>query len=353
MKAIKCEMCGSIDVVKDGEYYVCQSCGTKYTVEAARKLMVEGTVKIDTSDNVKKWLEVARRSRKGNDIVTAARYYDMVMAEDPNNWEAAFYTMYCSSVKIKNEEIQFMAQRLSDSMRGIGELVFAIENTEERAAAIADINESIISISATLSSYADNYYSKLPATNITKHINTNITCCKIPINWGDVLYEHIGEQELYKQNAIRMYKAGIEITPKLIKDHYLFNDKDISATIGAAYKDGLDYLRKTVKKVCELDPEYNQNVQEKKSGCYVATCVYGSYDCPQVWTLRRYRDDTLGATWYGRAFIRTYYAISPTLVKWFGKTKWFKKMWQGKLDRMVKNLNDKGVENTPYQDKQW
>ena len=92
---------------------------------------------------------------------------------------------------------------------------------------------------------------------------------------------------------------------------------------------------------------------EETGGCYVATCVYGSYDCPQVWTLRRYRDETLGATWYGRAFIRTYYAISPTLVKWFGHTKWFKKMWKGKLDRMVKKLQDKGVENTPYADKDW
>ncbi len=88
-------------------------------------------------------------------------------------------------------------------------------------------------------------------------------------------------------------------------------------------------------------------------GCYVATCVYGSYDCPEVWTLRRYRDHTLAATRRGRAFIRAYYAVSPTLVKWFGKTKWFKKMWQGKLDRMVKRLNDEGVENTPYQDRVW
>ena len=91
----------------------------------------------------------------------------------------------------------------------------------------------------------------------------------------------------------------------------------------------------------------------KQGGCYVATCVYGSYDCPEVWTLRRYRDKTLGTTWYGRAFIRVYYAISPTLVKWFGKTKWFKKMWKGKLDRMVKKLHDEGVENSPYQDKNW
>ncbi len=31
----------------------------------------------------------------------------------------------------------------------------------------------------------------------------------------------------------------------------------------------------------------------KKNGCYIATCVYGSYDCPEVWTLRRFRDDVL------------------------------------------------------------
>ena len=95
------------------------------------------------------------------------------------------------------------------------------------------------------------------------------------------------------------------------------------------------------------------NAPKKQGGCYVATCVYGSYDCPEVWTLRRYRDDTLGSTWYGRAFIKTYYAISPTLVKWFGETKWFKKMWRGKLDRMVKKLQNKGIESTPYQDKNW
>ena len=95
------------------------------------------------------------------------------------------------------------------------------------------------------------------------------------------------------------------------------------------------------------------NALQTAGGCYVATAVYGSYDCPEVWTLRRYRDDTLASTWYGRAFIRTYYAISPTLVKWFGHTSWFKKLWKGKLDKMVSKLNGEGVENTPYNDKQW
>lgn len=92
---------------------------------------------------------------------------------------------------------------------------------------------------------------------------------------------------------------------------------------------------------------------KKSGGCYVATCVYGSYDCPEVWTLRRFRDNTLAATWYGRLFIKTYYAVSPTIVKWFGHTEWFKNMWKPTLEKMVKNLQSKGVEDTPYDDKMW
>lgn len=92
---------------------------------------------------------------------------------------------------------------------------------------------------------------------------------------------------------------------------------------------------------------------EEGDGCYVATAVYGSYDCPEVWTLRRYRDYELAETWHGRLFIKAYYAISPTIVKWFGDTAWFKKMWKGKLDRMVSNLQQKGFENTPYEDRKW
>lgn len=88
-------------------------------------------------------------------------------------------------------------------------------------------------------------------------------------------------------------------------------------------------------------------------GCYVATCVYGSYDCPEVWTLRRFRDNTLAQTLPGRVFIRTYYAVSPAIVKWFGKTSWFQKMWRGVLDDMVQCLKANGVADTPYQDRDW
>ena len=90
---------------------------------------------------------------------------------------------------------------------------------------------------------------------------------------------------------------------------------------------------------------------KKKNGCYVATCVYGSYDCPEVWVLRRYRDSTLDNNILGKAFIKVYYALSPTLVKIFGKQNWFVCICTSILNKIVKKLQDKGIENTPYNDK--
>ena len=95
----------------------------------------------------------------------------------------------------------------------------------------------------------------------------------------------------------------------------------------------------------------NNSSSNSSGGCYVATAVYGSYDCAAVWTLRRFRDQTLAGTWYGRSFIKIYYAISPSLVKWLGKTDWFKKMWKNPLDILVMKLQKKGIEATPYDDR--
>ena len=81
-----------------------------------------------------------------------------------------------------------------------------------------------------------------------------------------------------------------------------------------------------------------------KEGCYIATCVYGSYESPQVMTLRRFRDNTLSKTFLGRLFIRAYYSLSPALVKRFGGNKSFRAFFKALLDRVVNRLNS---QNSP------
>lgn len=97
----------------------------------------------------------------------------------------------------------------------------------------------------------------------------------------------------------------------------------------------------------------NLGLRTSVAGCYVATAVYGSYDCPQVWTLRRFRDYTLAKSRLGRLFVRTYYAVSPTLVKWFGNSGWFRSLCKPALDELVSRLHRQGVADTPYHDLHW
>ena len=94
----------------------------------------------------------------------------------------------------------------------------------------------------------------------------------------------------------------------------------------------------------------NQPVQQS-GGCYIATCVYGSYNCPEVWTLRRFRDNYLSTNLLGKCFVKMYYAISPSLVKHFGETMWFKSFWKKHLDKFTCYLKDKGYSDSEYRDK--
>ncbi|MDY4428022.1 MAG: hypothetical protein SPE25_03260 [Lachnospiraceae bacterium] len=98
MKALKCEMCDSTDLVKDGDYFVCQNCGTKYTVETAKKMMFEGTVdvsgstvKIDHSEEVENLLKYARKLRAAGDYGAAGEYYEKISDLESDNWEVTFF----------------------------------------------------------------------------------------------------------------------------------------------------------------------------------------------------------------------------------------------------------------------
>lgn len=119
------------------------------------------------------------------------------------------------------------------------------------------------------------------------------------------------------------------------------------------YKNNLALIKKGLPEDKTNCIDEDSMTNETKGPCYVATAVYGSYDCPEVWTLRRFRDYSLAESMFGRTFIKIYYAISPTLVKWFGKDPFFKKIFKPILDKFVSKLQNNGVASTPYEDRNW
>jgi|GEM_PF-2645072 hypothetical protein len=55
--------------------------------------------------------------------------------------------------------------------------------------------------------------------------------------------------------------------------------------------------------------------QDKKSGCFVATVVYGDYNSDEVIKLRLFRDEILRNSILGKGFISIYYFVGPLLAK--------------------------------------
>ena len=100
MKQLICEICEGNNLVKEDGMYVCKDCGAKYSVEEAKKMMVEGkvdvsgsTVKIDQSEELDNYYEIAKNAYNSLDYERAATYYDKIVEKKPKDWEANFYSL--------------------------------------------------------------------------------------------------------------------------------------------------------------------------------------------------------------------------------------------------------------------
>lgn len=96
MKRITCEMCGSTDLIKKDGLFECQSCGTKYSVEEAKKMMVEGTVqvegtvKVDNKDKIDNYLKMAESAYESDNFKESEEYANKIIEIDPKHPEAWF-----------------------------------------------------------------------------------------------------------------------------------------------------------------------------------------------------------------------------------------------------------------------
>ena len=354
MKALVCEMCNSNDLIKQDGFYVCQHCGTKYSPEEAKKLMIEGTVdvsgstiKVDNSAFVERYLANARRAKEKEDWDETEKYYNMVEQNDPTNIEAIFYSSFGKAKKSLVESDIYKREAAFKVLQNCVSILddnFDIEKEAEEKEIIEQISADILLMSCSEYVYTQkkNGYGIVVSDDRAKTITMfNNLGKEFMVTLENIAKKFPDEQ---KEKRVYYYKLALAHAEWVLKNGSLANPSSFQNIIMTYHK-----------WINEIDPSHvvpseAPEAGKKAGGCYVATAVYGSYDCPQVWTLRRYRDYTLAETWYGRAFIHTYYAISPTLVKWFGASDWFKNMWKPKLDKMVENLNKNGVEDTPYYD---
>ena len=374
MIVTKCKTCGSTNVIKQDDMYVCQDCGAKYSTMDAMSLISDDAeaqpLKAPKSQaKIDELYSLARQAREEEDRVAAETYYEAILQKDPEGWEAPFYLAY---YKVSNTSWNGCAENCKNYSHNLGHVL-------SLAKARCQDNESLISIAREIKDgtellankiigYSfDEYPALATSDEVSERTFSAFSMLLVLAMTIDTFFKE-GEMAL---ESTELRKKAVQHYADLLKtiDAQVLSPSTFETVFGAV-----------ITKIKEYDPTYvrphiaglpdnnattaptqhydlssstpsdSSSNSNSSSGCYVATAVYGSYDCPEVWTLRRFRDYTLAETWYGRTFIKTYYAISPTLVMWFGETEWFKRMWRKPLDRHVSRLHDKGVEDTPYCD---
>jgi len=419
MKQMVCEMCGGTDLIKQDGVFVCQTCGTKYSIEEAKKMMIEGnvdvsgsTVKVDNTGSIENYFKMAESAYDSSNQKEAESYCNKIIEIDPDNYKAWLLkgraagwqstlgnlrleeAVNCFSKAVDNAPEEEKDNVKKEAAAELDNLSFALvsltcnnyaknaseHNANEIRSAVKLVTLYSINLLVKCGASGKDLKAKI-ATKINESVVAGYQNDIVPDYWGttrhpsqvawqnyvvraltavDLLEYAIGLSDDDDQADIQRYKNMIQIL------------RDVEPSASYTYSNGgwgkeymlnptkkQELINKTMdchNKIKAIDSSYTVPEAPKPSSnvtCYVATCVYGDYNSPEVWTLRRFRDYSLAKTWYGRAFIKTYYTISPPLVRWVGETEWFKKMWRGKLDRMVKNLQDKGYESTPYEDRNW
>lgn len=372
MKKLVCEMCGSNNIVKQDGLYVCQNCDTKYSPEEAKKIMFDEPVEVIGSVEITKNLESSKRMGDEAfdrfDYKEAFTYYTQVVESDPSDYLRKFKRLIAAAASVSLNQSGKVDEPLSE----LSKFCKAVE--ADTTLSDTEKSEKIVWAFSTMDTLIVGIYNlalkifigdgRVIESSYTQFLSyTDTTLLRQVLLIGDAneyIEKYADLQPIWNKicdNALtELLNKSKKYTDSVLAQVHFLSDE------GA--KGCYDFAKIFAERKQKFEPDYKLPSQlvppseggqgtERGGGCYVATAVYGSYDCPQVWTLRRYRDYTLASSWYGRLFIKTYYAISPTLVRWFGNTAWFKRIWKQRLDKMVAGLKANGFEDTPYKDRHY
>lgn len=261
MKRLTCEMCGGTDLIKQDGVFVCQNCGMKYSVEDAKKMMIEGTVdvkgtvKVDTSGELENLYQIARRAKDDNNGENAAKYYDMILLKDPTSWEASFYVVYFKALECKIAQIRSAAISVSNCEKNVLMLIRDNVPEDEQADAVKEVMLRSLLIANMLANGAKSHYDEISPDikndYIQEYVNNVCAARDIMYTCGTQIDSIFQENTEIGKLAADAWKSGIEIHTRVLS---YFADKSANEEIIMSY----------VKKIGKYDSVYTENYINSK-----------------------------------------------------------------------------------------
>ncbi len=363
MKALICEMCGSGDVCKRDGLFVCASCGTKYSVEDARRMMIEGpvnvvgTVTVDNSQRIINLEKLAKRSLSEKNFLEASGYYHQILLESPDNWEAIFYKGLSSACGALPEHFRLR------EMQTAAQSALRTLDTRRQQELISRVKQRIAVEIFGVTGY---FYSLLKGTESSLQTSEEVEEYWRRLNGCIDVAEYV--IQLTNEPKLLQNREVVDVqrkTMKMLVAMYfdLCQPHRISVQTGKSqvtsvrkrcpdlvYSHAVNVSNSYINHIRKFEPQYRPQMIPKRGACYVATCVYGDYDSPEVRILRQFRDRRLLRSAHGRMFVRIYYAIGPSLIRWGGQRRLFRAAVRRTLDPLVQVLRVAGYTDSMESD---
>ena len=210
MKAIVCEMCSGNNLIKENGYFVCQNCGTKYTVEEARKLMIEGPidvsgsiVKIDNSLNRENLFVLSENAFKSNNFLEAEQYCNKTLEIDANEYKA-----WLIKGKAIHRQTTLTYNRIEEALNCFLEAEH-LAPIDQKENVLMQISEELFGSNHSLVRKCCNEYKNSPCENRANDIIASINEVLIPTSTVAV---KLGIQHRTQMQAIASYITNLSIS---------------------------------------------------------------------------------------------------------------------------------------------
>ena len=115
-----------------------------------------------TNEKLALMYEMARSAKASNDATTAKKYYDMILADDPLNWEPMFYSVYFTYATMKNGEIGNKTCEIKNCLKTVLLVVEKKEDEAEKNKILLELKDSISTVATILHAASICFYNSLP-----------------------------------------------------------------------------------------------------------------------------------------------------------------------------------------------
>lgn len=172
MKQLVCEMCGGTNLIKEDGVFVCKTCGCKYSVEEARKLMtdgtgdMQGTVPLKRSPEVDNILKNADATFSDGNYEKAFDLYSQFLNKEPDNAHAVLYRAISSTWQSTVKDCR-IGEIDRATERAFGMKHDQVGDTLEYFEFVADALKKIAPCMNAIAQMYMNYYERATPTSIT------------------------------------------------------------------------------------------------------------------------------------------------------------------------------------------